>query len=126
MFGLRFAAGVGLTVLAFATSLAVATAETDAGIVGRTMIGPLCPVQRPGLTCTKPYQATLVLSTASHHRRVRKLRTDRNGRFQIDVPAGRYVISARHGRYPTAREVQVTVRRDRVTRVTITFDTGIR
>jgi hypothetical protein len=115
---------------AFVSGCATAAAQTDAGIAGRAELGPTCPVQRPHTTCTRPYQTTLILYSAPHHRRIRKLRTDRRGRFHIDIGPGRYVITGTrtgplHGQ-PTAQDVNATVRPHRVTHVTISFDTGIR
>jgi hypothetical protein len=117
-----------VVVAAFASGCATAVADTDAGISGHAELGPLCPVQRPGKPCTRPYQTTLIVYTARHHRRVRKLHTDRHGRFHIDVAPGHYIIAGPHTgtRYPAAQDVRVTVRPHRVTHVTVSFDTGIR
>jgi hypothetical protein len=122
---IRFA--IALTSLAaFVSGCATAAAQTDAGIAGRAQLGPTCPVQRPHITCTRPYQTTLIVYSAAHHRRVKQLRTDRRGHFRVDVAPGRYIIAGAHHGYPAARDVHVTVRAHRVTHVTISFDTGIR
>jgi hypothetical protein len=116
------------TLLGVASGCAGAAAGTSAGISGRAELGPICPVQRPGVTCTRPYQTTLIVYSAAHHRRIKKLHTDRNGRFHTDIAPGRYVITgAHHGlAYPVAHDARVIVRPHRVTHVTISFDTGIR
>lgn len=102
-----------------------ALAGTVSGISGRTLIGPTCPVQRPGQSCVAPYRATLRV-LAPHRRLVATVRSGSDGRFRVRLAPGRYLVEPLSRGFPHARNRAVAVRRGAFTRVTIMYDSGLR
>jgi hypothetical protein len=118
-----------IAVLAAVALLAPVTdsGPPDSGIRANVVYGPTCPVERPGERCERPYDATLRIRARSTHRIVRTVRSGRDGRFKVRLRPGRYVVEPVEGeRYPRADPVPATVRAHRFTRVTVSFDSGIR
>jgi hypothetical protein len=125
------ATGSLMTVLAAALAGATASGAppppADSGIRGQVVIGPTCPVQRPGRTCTRPYQARLAIRRVPSETVALRLRSAPDGRFTAHLPAGRYLIQpGNRASYPHGRSQTVTVTADHFTDVTVHFDTGIR
>jgi carboxypeptidase family protein len=91
-----------------------------AGVVSR---GPVTPVCRQGMPCSKPYpHATLLFSRAGVTKRVV---TDEKGAYRISLVPGRYgvrVAQAQFGSRPTSAFVP----RGRYAELNISVDTGIR
>jgi hypothetical protein len=111
--------------LALGTSGAASPAQT--GVRGLVLYGPTCPVQRVGTTCERPYRAWITVRHFPSETLVTRVRSAADGRFTILVVAGRYRLVPRSGRpYPRAVAQVVTVRRGRLSSVTIRFDSGIR
>lgn len=115
----------------FATASAV-TPRTDSGVRGQVLYGPTCPVQRPGQTCERPYQATVVVTHARARGVIAGVGTSADGRFTVRVPAGSYLVKAtsrtgtsRTG-YPRPSSQVVSVTAHHFTGLTIRFDSGIR
>jgi hypothetical protein len=97
------------------------------GVRGVVLYGPTCPVQRPGQTCERPYQATVTFSRASSPTVAARIRTGTNGRFTVRLRAGRYLVKATNGAAHSRPPSQVvTVTAHHFTAVTIRFDSGIR
>jgi hypothetical protein len=122
-------AGLGVA----AAGGSAAAAPGDSGIAGRIVAGPTCPVERvpPDPQCApRPLAASLRIHPAGKRGPVETTRSAANGRFSIRLAPGAYVVTplARRGSpFPRPpRPSQVTVRAGRFTRVTITYDTGIR
>jgi hypothetical protein len=108
------------------TSSATVSQPVDSGIKGRVLLGPTCPVARPGQTCVRPYQGTVAVYTAAGKRRVKRFRSTTAGHFRVALAPGRYRLQGTHSGLPRLQPVSVTVRPHRFTTITITFDTGIR
>ncbi len=110
----------------FATASAVTTG-TDSGLRGQVLYGPTCPVQRPGRTCERPYQATVVVTHAGVRGVIARVGTSADGRFTVRLRAGRYLVKAtsRTG-YPRSWSRVVSVSAHHFTGLTIRFDSGIR
>jgi len=110
----------------FATASAVTT-RTDSGLRGQVLYGPTCPVQRPGQTCERPYQATIVVTYAGARGVIARVGTSADGRFTVRLRAGRYLVKVT-GRtaYPRSWSRTVSVTAHRFTALTIRFDSGIR
>lgn len=103
-----------------------AAADTSSGVLGKVLIAPTCAVQRSGTVCSRPYATTLIILGATRGRVVAQVRSSRSGRFRVALRPGRYVVRASRSGPPWARPLHVTVHRDRYTRATIVFDSGIR
>jgi hypothetical protein len=115
-----------LAVIATGTAIG-ASHHPDSGIRGHVLYGPTCPVQRPGQNCERPYQATITVKREPDGAIVKRVHSDRDGRFTTFLRAGRYLLVPRNGRpYPRAQSQSVVVHGHRFTAVTIHFDSGIR
>jgi carboxypeptidase family protein len=99
---------------------------TASGIQGRVIIRPVRSVERRGVTNQRPYQAKItVLDRAG--REVAAVESDAEGRFQLPLPAGAYVLRPESpGAYPRAAEQRVLVRPNDMTQVEIVYDSGMR
>ena len=99
----------------------------DSGVRGRVLYGPTCPVQRVGETCTRPYQATIIVRREPANRSVASFRSSSSGYFSIRLPPGRYLLAPRAGHpFPRSAPQTITVHSHRYTLVTISYDSGIR
>lgn len=100
---------------------------TNTGIEGQVLIGPRCPVVRPGMDCSpRSYQANILVLNQKG-KVVIRFRTDKNGRFHVTLPPGRYTLRPESsGSHPFAREQTVIVTGRNFTPVQINYDTGIR
>jgi hypothetical protein len=96
------------------------------GINGRVVIGPTCPVQRPGQRCVRAYRATIEVFTAARHRHVKSFTSGANGYFRVRLAAGRYTLQAASPGPPTMPQIHVRVRAGHFTHVMLRFDSGIR
>lgn len=70
-------------------------AESWGTIMGTVMLGPTCPVvmDPPDESCAdRPYETDLALTTGDQSIVLREMRSNKEGKFQIDVPAGTYAI----------------------------------
>lgn len=101
--------------------------HVDSGIRGRVLLGPTCPVQRPGQTCVRPYQATITVRVAATRRLVARVHSRADGRFSVRLAPGNYLLVPQTGRpFPRASPQTTTVVAHRFTSVVISYDTGIR
>lgn len=104
--------------------------STASGVRGQALIGPACPVMREGQECPdQPYQTQLVILTRDG-RAVTRFETDEQGRFEVRLPPGDYIL---HPDIPvgkplilSAADVPFTVIPNEFTNIIITFDSGIR
>jgi hypothetical protein len=99
------------------------------GVKGQALIGPMCPVMREGNPCPdQPYQTTLVVLTLDGQE-VTRIQTDAEGKFQINLPPGDYVLHPEKPAnlpVPTAPDIPFTVVPDGFTNIIVTYDSGIR
>ena len=104
-----------------------APVQGGSGIRGRTVIGPICPVQRADQPCPpKPYAAKINV-IGSGNQPVTQAQADAQGQFRIDLPAGTYtLVPLSPGLYPRAAQQTVTVSSSGYISVTINYDSGIR
>ncbi len=113
-------------------ALAVGTASgaqrrPDSGIHARVLYGPTCPVERPGHSCVRPYEASFTIRRQRTDTVVARVRSAADGGFTARLPAGVYVVQPHNGKpFPRAQSQTVTVRRHHFTDVVIRFDSGIR
>lgn len=101
--------------------------DADQGIDGLVLLGPQCPVVRQDAPCPDaPHRATIDVWDA-RGTYVTRVRSAEDGRFQVGLRAGDYVLEPEAGHpFPYAGPMQVTVPRGEWTAVTVLYDTGIR
>jgi len=110
----------------------IETQTPPSGIRGIVVLGPTCPVgQDPGandpVPCLTPYAASLVVLD-SESARVASITSGPDGRFQVNLPPGDYVVTPATGpdTYPIAQPISVIVAAGQYADVEINYDTGIR
>src|SRR6266540_5353595 len=74
------------------TPTTTSTATATSGIEGQVFLGPTCPVEREGVPCEEPYEATIVVWDAGRTRRVATFDSDDDGRFHVALSPGEYYI----------------------------------
>lgn len=130
----RFTAILVVVFLSACTAGTRAVVETpgdppgmEQGIVGQSLIGPMCPVVREGIECPdNPYPATLVILDVDG-RQVVRFDTDAQGRFQVSLEPGTYTLHPEPGpSIEHAADQQVTVVEGQFSQVTVSYDSGIR
>lgn len=134
---------VGLLTLAGATADRAAVAgpangilraafnwEASSGIQGLAVIGPVTPLQRPGDPPGVPLPgARIAVQAASGGPVLASGRTDLQGHFRINLPAGRYLVvplPPRPAPYPRALPQTVGVRPGKYSTLLIVYDSGLR
>jgi hypothetical protein len=130
-FRVLIACGLAFMVLGCASGSGQGPAPALAsGIVGRTMVGPECPVFQAASPCPdRPLRARLVVTAEGSTEPVATVVTDGAGHFHIPLAPGRYTVQPGNltgAALPAARPVTVTVVTSRFTDLTISFDSGIR
>lgn len=98
----------------------------DSGIRGVVLLGPQCPVEREGTPCpAKPFVGSVEVTRPGFSVEVE---TDEEGRFEMGLDPGTYVVQAvvEGDGPPTAVPLDVTVKAGELTEVTLEVDTGIR
>ncbi|MFL5799347.1 MAG: hypothetical protein ACJ77A_15620 [Actinomycetota bacterium] len=101
----------------------------DSGIRGIAVAGPQCPVERAGSPCPDKPIAAQIDVEAPNGDVVTHVRSDAHGRFEVALQPGRYTLAPRppsDSGFPYGKPLDVVVRSHRFTRVTVTYDTGIR
>lgn len=100
--------------------------DMASGIDGEVILRPVSPIERPGVVNDRPFQALIGVTNEAGHS-VAEVRSDRNGRFEIILEPGTYVLHPEsEAIYPHAPDQTVTVVKDHVTSVRIIYDSGIR
>ncbi len=99
------------------------------GVKGQVLIGPMCPVMQEGVPCPdQPYQAKLI-ALDLNGRVVARASSDAEGKFEIELPPGEYILRAENPEgetLPYAGDVEFTVTADEFTEIVVYFDSGIR
>jgi hypothetical protein len=123
---------VGLFIGCSEIGIPVDTPKAPSGIRGTVVLGPTCPVESsPGahdpVPCLTPYSANLVV-TNYESAVVARVTSASDGKFQVELPPGEYVVTPATGAdtYPIAQPVSVTVQPGAYVDVEINYDTGIR
>jgi hypothetical protein len=108
--------------------------ESNSGIEGQALLGPVCPGPQvaggPEATrcADKPYQATFQVLD-ERKKVVTTFQTGENGRFEVALSPGTYTLVPEtnpNAVLPRASSQTVTVTQGEFTQITISFDTGIR
>jgi hypothetical protein len=97
------------------------------GIEGQVQIGPMCPVVQVGVPCPdRPYQAFLTILRSTGVK-VARFQTNTDGTFHFALAPGEYILRPESpGVMPYANEQQFTVKAGEYTRLTVSYDSGIR
>lgn len=99
----------------------------QSGIYGKAILGPTCPVERPGEVCSKPYQGVIVVKNSDKTREVTRFVTDSDGLFRVKLQPGKYYLAIDpKNRLPFLKEQLVEVKPDQFTEINLSLDTGIR
>ena len=105
-------------------------APLDSGVRGRVLMGPMCPPVMGGSPCPdRLVEIRLLVIEVRSGDVVARLMSNRNGRFEVNLPPGAYVVEAvdeNPAVPPTSSQVRFTIRPHEFTRVTVRIDTGIR
>lgn len=123
---------LALSLLAFVLTACgggVSGAPGDSGIRGRALLGPTCPVVTEEMQCPpEPYEADIWVLAGDSAELVTTVRSGKDGRFEVRLPPGDYVLEgdATAESFPYAKPVSVTVRPQEFSRATLAFDSGIR
>jgi len=101
------------------------------GIRGVAMEGPISPVERPGVPNTRPLPyAIITVKPASGGAEIARQQANANGRFQIALPPGTYLIVPLPPQpgsfFPRGMPQTVTVPPGVFVNLTVQYDTGIR
>jgi hypothetical protein len=116
----------GLLSVFFAT-IACEDVVTDSGVKGEVRIGPINPVEQPGVDNTAPYSARLTVRSIPEDNVVAETVSDGDGLFLIYLPPGDYVLVPENGDpLPIAESQAFTVSPGRFTTVDVAYDSGIR
>jgi hypothetical protein len=105
------------------------TTRPDTGIRGMVLLGPTCPVEEAGGSpCLTPLAAELVVRSKDGSTEVARVASGADGRFELALPPGEYVIWPEPGEngFPVAQPLDVTVTAGMFTELEINYDSGIR
>jgi hypothetical protein len=122
-------AGLSLAAIGTSATWAVDRALRRPGVImGHVTEGPITPVCRPSIPCTRPFSnATIQVLDGATRNPVGTAVTNRFGNFRVAVLPGRYLVHVQVvGLFPRCPEVEAVVRQRHVTRVKVACDTGIR
>lgn len=101
----------------------------NAGITGRAMVGPMCPVVQEGTECPdQPLQVEITVLDDDGDE-VATFETGEDGRFSLGLFPGRYTIDPQvppGGPPPQAERQTVDVVDGEYTEVLVQYDSGIR
>jgi hypothetical protein len=99
----------------------------ESGIEGTVTIGPSCPVVQENVPCPdKPYQAAYTVFTTTGTK-VTAFQTDEQGRFQINLAPGDYVLHLESPQPMQAiQDMPFSVAENTYTLLNINYDSGIR
>jgi hypothetical protein len=121
-------------VLVFGITILSGCAQSaETGILqGRVTIGPLTPVERPGVTPTVPpevYQARKILVFDKDGKNlIKTVDIDNNGNYRVELKTGNYVIDINHLGIDRSSDVPkpIQVNPGGTVNLNIDIDTGIR
>jgi hypothetical protein len=111
----------------FVAACGAAPLPSDSGVQGEVRLGPVSPVERPGVANDRPYVATLRIERESDGKVVTETKSAADGSFRVALAPGRYVLEPVNGNpLPVASPQDFTVEAGRFTMVDVRYDSGIR
>jgi type 1 fimbria pilin len=121
--------GLAFSVSACANPSTVGTSGTGtAGIQGKVLLGPMCPVQQASSPCPdKPIEADITVTTLDGET-VATGHSDGDGTFRISLSPGSYSVTAKrsNGAFGAGKPVTVDVTAGTYVRLNLLVDSGIR
>jgi hypothetical protein len=101
--------------------------KAETGVRGVVLAGPQCPVEQAGSPCPDEPMANVEVQATAGGSVVATARTDAEGRFELRLEPGDYVVEAvLPAGPPSAKPTSVTVPAHGSAQVTVLVDTGIR
>jgi len=106
-------------------------AAASSGIAGIALVGPITPVERPGVPNARPLPGAIVtVQPENGGDEIARGTADEKGRFKVPLIPGVYRIVPLPPKpgsvLPRGAPQQVRVREGAFTRVTVRYDSGIR
>lgn len=104
------------------------TTTAASGVEGRVLAGPTCPVESAYSPCPdRPVETEITVVRESSGAFVKRGMSDSNGDFRIELPPGRYIVSAGGSSgIGGSQPVMAVVEEGKFTTIEIQIDTGIR
>jgi hypothetical protein len=116
-----------LVLTVFFSGCGATPTPSDSGVQGEVRVGPINPVEQPGVTNDRPYVATLRVKRASDGKVVAETKSAADGSFRLPLPPGRYILEPVNGSpLPVAPLQEFAVEAGRFTTVDVSYDSGIR
>jgi hypothetical protein len=118
---------IGVLILVLATCSIYSPTPRGSGIEGQVLLGPICPVVQQGQECPdQPYPATLTV-TDRNGILLTQFQTDEQGRFQVSLVPGEYILHPESPNgLPFAGDQSFVVETGRYIQITVHYDSGIR
>jgi hypothetical protein len=118
---------IGVLILVLATCSIYSPTPRGSGIEGQVLLGPICPLVQEGQECPdQPYQATLTI-TDRNGIQMTQFQTDQQGRFQVSLVPGEYILHPESPNgLPFAGDQSLVVETGRYTQISVHYDSGIR
>jgi len=114
-----------------AWSIVLGGRASASGIRGIALAGPVSPVERPGVPNTRPLPGAIITVRAARGgEEIARQHADQNGRFEIALEPGTYLIvplpPQANASLPRGKTETVEVPVNRFVEVVVKYDTGIR
>jgi hypothetical protein len=117
-----------LSLSACAGSSTGGTGTGTAGIQGKVLLGPMCPVMVAGSPCPdRPIEADIVV-TSLDGKTVATGHSDGDGTYRLSLPPGSYTVTAERsdGQLGAGKPITVDVTAGAYVRLNLLVDSGIR
>lgn len=102
----------------------------DSGVMGKVLLGPVCPVVREGDdSCNdKPYVTTInVFSSGDDKNPFSSVESGKDGNYKVMLPPGNYILRPTSGKmFPRCGEQAITIEPSLLSEVNLFCDTGVR
>lgn len=97
------------------------------GIYGVVTLGPTCPVERPGQTCTAPFAGIIeFVRQTGDSAEITRVTTQADGSFRVNLAPGDYVAERTDTKMFNLAKTKIHVTENQFSQVNVDFDTGIR
>jgi hypothetical protein len=120
--------GIVVVLLAATVFPSAAPSAVRNGLFGTVLAGPTQPVCTTDDPCYEPVRVTLVFSRLATGKEAGRIRSTKEGRFRLGLPAGYYAVRTveRIGIDRSVAPRRVRVRAGQFDRIVFRIDTGIR